>query len=92
MDSPLEAPHKTTFDDLGVLINFFVFCNYQLPTRHISVPSILLKPIPRKSDFESRGVDHNVACEISHFSRFRKRFYDQVFELLDGCSGGVVVD
>jgi hypothetical protein len=37
-------------------------------------------------------VDDNVACEISHFSRFRKRFYDQVFELLDGCSGGVVVD
>jgi hypothetical protein len=35
---------------------------------------------------------NNVACEISHFSRFRKRFYDQVFELLDGCSGGVVVD
>ena len=38
------------------------------------------------------SVDDNVACEISHFSRFRKRFYDQVFELLDGCSGGVVVD
>ena len=38
------------------------------------------------------SVDDNSDCEISHFSRFRKRFYDQVFELLDGCSGGVVVD
>ena len=37
-------------------------------------------------------VDDNVACEISHFSRSKKRFYDQVFELLDGSSGGVVVD
>ena len=31
-------------------------------------------------------------AKISHFSRSRKRFYDQVFELLDGSSGGVVVD
>lgn len=73
------------FDDLGVLINFFVFWNYHIPSPHISVPSILLKP-------RSASVDDNSDCEISHFSRFRKRFYDQVFELLDGCSGGVVVD
>jgi hypothetical protein len=33
-----------------------------------------------------------VASEISHNIVFRKRFYDQVFELLDGSSGGVVVD
>ena len=38
------------------------------------------------------SADDNAGCEISHISRFRKRFYDQVFELLDGCSGGVVVD
>jgi hypothetical protein len=42
--------------------------------------------------FSHASVNDNVACKISHLSRFRKRFYDQVFELLDGCSGGVVVD
>jgi len=42
--------------------------------------------------FSHACVNDNVACKISHLSRFRKRFYDQVFELLDGSSGGVVVD
>ena len=92
MTSPVEDPYQTKFDDLGVLINFFVFWNYHIPSPHISVPSILLNQYLVNRILSHASVDDNSDCEISHFSRFRKRFYDQVFELLDCCSGGVVVD
>jgi hypothetical protein len=77
---------------LGVLINFFVFGTIIFLVRISMCHQYFSNQYFVNQILSHASVDDNVACEISHFSRFRKRFYDQVFELLDGCSGGVVVD
>ena len=92
MASPVKNLHQNTIDDLGVLVNFFVFFNYHIPSLHICSIDISPHQYLVNQILSHASADDNAGCEISHFSRFRKRFYDQVFELLDGCSGGVVVD
>jgi hypothetical protein len=76
MASPVEDPHQTTFDDLGVLINFFVFWNYHFPSPHISVPSLVNQILSHAC------VDDNVACEISHFLASGKDFMTKYLNYL----------
>jgi hypothetical protein len=71
MPSPVEDPHQTTFDDLGVLINFFaVFHQY------IS-PQYLVNQI-----LSHACVGDNVACEISHFLASGKDFMTKYLNYL----------
>jgi hypothetical protein len=94
MTSPVEDPHWTTLDNLGVLINFFLFWKYHIPSPHISVPSILLKPLPRKSDFESRVCGWQCCLwNFSFFSLQEKILWPSIWitwRLLRWCSSWLI--